>query len=220
MTARRRIEFRDARHARQFIDRLAARNRERTQLARLYHRINATAADIPAFDPTGYTGVILGPCCQDWAASPPARSQRAATRPGLRRVTVPIMAYTGSRAWVTTVGSPGPRGSKSVQRTETSRELMDDAVALVGKWNAEHRAAEETRGTGAPTARGCRSARRTSARRSSLGSRGCACCARPVSSKAGSICARWCGMPTIPSLACTMRSHAHSAPAVATVRAR
>ena len=34
------------------------------------------------------------------------------------------------------------------------------------------------------------------------------------------ICARWCGLPTIPSLACTMRSHAHSAPAVATVRAR
>ena len=31
---------------------------------------------------------------------------------------------------------------ESVQRTETSRELMDDAVALVGKWNAEHRAAE------------------------------------------------------------------------------
>ena len=108
---------------------------------------------------------------------------------------------------------------EAAQRAEASAELIADAVALVAKWNADIERRKDSQYGYADRARlpqfsphiGAAILAKKSWLRLS---------ARPASSRARSICAKWCGLPTIPSTGCTTRSHAHSAPAVATVRAR
>ena len=106
-----------------------------------------------------------------------------------------------------------------MQRAEPSRELIADAVALVGKWNADIERRKDSQYGYADRAKLPQFSPHIGA--AILAKKPWLRLLCPACQQQGAVDLRKVGgLPTIPSLACTTRSHAHSAPAVATARAR